>query len=118
MNKLQKRQQDNARRRARRVRATITGTAQRPRLSVFKSNRSVYAQLIDDAKGHTLASVSAKEVAQAGNKTQAAQAAGELIAKKAKALNIESAVFDRGGNQYHGRVQAIAESARNAGLKI
>lgn len=118
MNKLQQRQQHNARQRARRVRAIVSGTAERPRLSVFKSNRGVYVQLVDDEAGRTVASVNVKEVATAGNKTQAAQAAGELIAKKAKELNIERAVFDRGGNKYHGRVKAIADGARAAGLQI
>lgn len=118
MSKLQQRQQHNARQRARRVRAKISGTARRPRLSVFKSNRSVYLQLIDDIAGRTLASVAMKELGAKGTKTDLAQAAGALLAKKAKDLKIERAVFDRGGNQYHGRVKAVAEAAREAGLQI
>jgi large subunit ribosomal protein L18 len=103
--------------RRRRVRAKITGTAERPRISVFRSNRGVFAQLIDDDSGRTLAAVnwtedelkSLKRMEQAGK-------AGQLLAERAKAAGIETAVFDRGGYQYHGRVKALAEGAREGGL--
>ncbi len=104
-------------RRRRRVRARVSGTAQRPRLSVYRSNRGVFAQLVDDQRGHTLAAVNwiepqLRELAAA----EQAKRAGELIAERAKALGIEACVFDRGGYQYHGRVQALAEGAREGGL--
>ena len=103
--------------RRRRVRAKVTGTAERPRISVFRSNRGVFAQLIDDESGRTLAAVnwtedelkSLKRMEQAGK-------AGQLLAERAKAAGIETAVFDRGGYQYHGRVKALAEGAREGGL--
>lgn len=118
MNKLQKRQHHNAERRKGRIRAKIAGTATVPRLHVFRSNRGVYVQLIDDERGVTLASVAAKEVSAAGSKTAMSEAAGKAIAEKAKQLSIGKAVFDRGGRQYHGRVKAIADGARAAGLEI
>jgi len=96
--------------RKRRVRAGIYGTAERPRLSVFRSNRFIYAQLIDDANSRTLAAVSTKEVSGAGDKKNQAQAAGLLMAKKAKEKGIKSAVFDRGAYKYHGRIKALAEA--------
>ena len=105
--------------RRRRVRAKIRGTAERPRISVFRSNRGIFAQLIDDDSGRTLPSVnwtegdlrSLKPMEQAGK-------AGELLAERAKAAGIESAVFDRGGYQYHGRVRAFAEGVREGGLAV
>jgi large subunit ribosomal protein L18 len=104
-------------RRRRRVRARIVGTAERPRLSVYRSNRGVFAQLIDDRKGHTVAAVNWIEPdlrkLSAGEQ---AKRAGELLAERAKAAGVESCVFDRGGYQYHGRVKALAEGAREGGL--
>jgi large subunit ribosomal protein L18 len=106
-------------RRRRRVRARVTGTAERPRLSVFRSNKGVFAQLIDDRKGHTVAAVNWIEP-ELKSLTASAQAgkAGELLAERAKAAGVETCVFDRGGYQYHGRVKALAEGAREGGLKF
>jgi large subunit ribosomal protein L18 len=106
-------------RRRRRVRSKITGTAERPRLSVFRSNRGVFAQLIDDREAKTLAAVSwiEPELRKLGPMEQAKRV-GELIAERAKAAGIETCVFDRGGYRYHGRVKALAESAREGGLKF
>jgi large subunit ribosomal protein L18 len=106
-------------RRRRRVRARVTGTAERPRLSVYRSNKGVFAQLIDDRKGHTLAAVNWIEP-DLKSLTASAQAkkAGELLAERAKAAGIETCVFDRGGYQYHGRVKALADGAREGGLKF
>ncbi len=104
-------------RRRRRVRARITGTPDRPRLSVYRSNRGVFAQLIDDSKGHTVAAVNWIEP-ELRKLTAGEQAkrAGELLAERAKAAGVETCVFDRGGYQYHGRVKALAEGAREGGL--
>jgi len=104
-------------RRRRRVRARVVGTAERPRLSVYRSNKGLFAQLIDDAAGHTLAAVNwteaeLRELAP----TEQAKKAGELLAERGKGAGIESCVFDRGGYQYHGRVRALAEGAREGGL--
>jgi large subunit ribosomal protein L18 len=106
-------------RRRRRVRAKVAGSAERPRLSVYRSNRGVFAQLIDDDAGCTLAAVNwiEPELRKLTAATQAKRA-GELLAERAKAAGIESCVFDRGGYQYHGRVQALAEGAREGGLKF
>jgi len=104
-------------RRRRRVRARITGTAERPRLSVFRSNRGIFAQLVDDRAGHTLAAVNWIEPElRKLTATEQAKKAGELLAERAKAAGVETCVFDRGGYQYHGRVQALAEGAREGGL--
>lgn len=106
-------------RRHMRVRGKISGTAERPRLSVYRSNKNIYAQLIDDVKGVTLASASTIDSEVSGkNKTEQASGVGELIAKRAAAKNITNVVFDRGGYLYHGRVQALAEAARENGLKF
>jgi large subunit ribosomal protein L18 len=106
-------------RRRRRVRAKVHGTAQRPRVSVFRSNRGVFAQLIDDEGGRTLASVSWTEDALKGlPRLDQARRAGATLAERAKAAGVERAVFDRGGYQYHGRVKALAEGAREAGLQF
>jgi large subunit ribosomal protein L18 len=106
-------------RRRRRVRARIVGSAGRPRLSVYRSNRGVFAQLVDDAEGRTLAAVNWTEPElrklSAGEQ---AKRAGELLAERAKAAGVESCVFDRGGYQFHGRVKALAEGAREGGLKF
>jgi large subunit ribosomal protein L18 len=104
-------------RRRRRVRAKVHGTAERPRISVFRSNRGVFAQLIDDDAGRTLAAVSWTEPELKSLKPmEQAKQAGATLAERAKAAGVESAVFDRGGYQYHGRVAALAEGAREGGL--
>lgn len=100
-----------------RVRAKISGTAERPRLSIFRSNSNIYAQLVDDTKSLTLASSSDHGVKK-GTKTEKATEVGKDIAKKAQEKNITAIVFDRAGYKYHGRVKAIAEAAREAGLKF
>ena len=106
-------------RRRRRVRAKITGSEQRPRISVFRSNRGIAAQLIDDASGRTLAAVSWTEGELKGLKPmEAATKGGELLAERAKAAGIDTAVFDRGGYQYHGRVKAFAEGVREGGITV
>ncbi len=102
-----------------RIRKKISGTAAKPRLSVFRSNTEIYAQLIDDDNGVTLAAASSKEkdvVAQKVNKTEKSKLVGVAIARKATELGIASVVFDRGGNLYHGRIKAVADGAREAGL--
>lgn len=103
-----------------RVRAVISGTAQRPRLGVFRSLSNIYAQLIDDKTGTTLAAASSldREFEGAGGNKDAARKVGLLIAKRAKEKGIESVVFDRGGYLYHGRVKELAEGAREGGLKF
>src|SRR5438045_8488137 len=102
--------------RRRRVRAKVQGTGERPRVSVFRSNRGVFAQLIDDESGRTLASVNWTESDLRSLKPmEQAAKAGELLAQRAKAAGVETAVFDRGGYQYHGRVKALAEGAREGG---
>ena len=105
--------------RRRRVRAKVTGTAERPRISVFRSNRGIAAQLVDDLAGHTLAAVSWTE-SSLRDKSPMEQAgeAGKLLAERAQAAGISSAVFDRGGYQYHGRVKAFAEGVREGGLTV
>jgi len=105
-------------RRHARVRTKISGDARRPRLAVYRSNRHIYAQLIDDVQARTLAAASDREVSGAATKTEAAKAVGELLAERAKRAGIESAVFDRGGRLYHGRVAAVAEGAREKGMSI
>ena len=105
--------------RMRRVRAKGVGTADRPRVSIFRSNRGIAAQLIDDDKGHTLAAVAWTEAELKGLKPlEACAKAGELLAQRAKAAKVETVVFDRGGYQYHGRVKAFAEGLREGGLKV
>ncbi|BBH24013.1 50S ribosomal protein L18 [Paenibacillus baekrokdamisoli] len=106
-----------------RVRKKINGTTQRPRLSVFRSSKHIYAQLIDDVLGVTVASASTldKEIAEQvtnGGNIEAARKIGELIANRAKAKGVEQIVFDRGGYLYHGRIQALADAAREAGLEF
>ncbi len=103
--------------RRRRVRAKVVGSAERPRIAVFRSNRGVAAQLIDDSSGRTLAAVSWTESdLKTLPRMDQARRAGELLAERAKAAGLDSAVFDRGGYQYHGRVRALAEGAREGGL--
>jgi large subunit ribosomal protein L18 len=104
-------------RRRRRVRAKIRGSAARPRISVFRSNRGIFAQLIDDDSGRTLASVNWTETELRGlGPMEQATRAGALLADRAKAAGVETAVFDRGGYRYHGRVKALADGAREGGL--
>ena len=106
-------------RRRRRVRAKVHGTAERPRISVFRSNRGLFAQLIDDDAGRTLAAVQWTEDALKSLKPmEQANEAGKLLASRAKDAGIDTAVFDRGGYQYHGRVKALAEGAREGGLSF
>jgi large subunit ribosomal protein L18 len=103
------------------IRKKVSGTAQLPRLSVFRSNTDMYVQLIDDVNGATLASASSRDkdiAAQKGTKTEKSKMVGEAIAKKAIALGLATCVFDRGGFLYHGRVKAVAEGAREGGLKF
>jgi large subunit ribosomal protein L18 len=113
---LDKRGQKNRRRG--RIRRRIFGTAERPRFSVYRSNVHIYAQLIDDLEGHTLTAADSREVEGAENRTDAARQVGELLANRAGDAGIETAVFDRGGNKYHGRVAALAEGARSGGLEF
>ena len=104
--------------RRKRVRRKIVGMPERPRLSVYRSNIHIYAQLIDDHAGHTLAAADSREVGEAENRTEAARKVGELIASRAVDAGIQEVVFDRGGNKYHGRIAALAEGARSGGLKL
>lgn len=105
--------------RRRRVRAKVHGTAERPRISVFRSNRGIAAQLVDDVAGKTIAAVQWTEPELRDlKKSEQSSKAGELLAQRAKAAGIESAVFDRGGYQYHGRVKAFAEGVREGGLAV
>jgi large subunit ribosomal protein L18 len=113
---LQKRMHREKRRK--RVRRKVAGTAERPRLSVYRSNVHIYAQLIDDDAQATLAAADSREVGEVENRKDAARKVGELIASKASGAGIETAVFDRGGNKYHGRIAALAEGAREGGLKL
>ena len=106
-------------RRHRRVRGKLAGTAERPRLAVFRSNHGISAQLIDDQAGKTVAAASWQGLTKfKGSKTDQAKEVGKLIAAKAKAAGIEACVFDRGGYLYHGRVKALAEGAREGGLRF
>jgi large subunit ribosomal protein L18 len=106
-------------RRHRRVRGKITGTAERPRLAVFRSNRGIFAQLVDDSTGRTLAGASWVALKDfKGDKSAQAKEVGKQLAAAAKQAGIESVVFDRGGYLYHGRVKALAEGAREGGLKF
>jgi large subunit ribosomal protein L18 len=107
-------------RRHRRVRGKLFGTAERPRLVVFRSNRGIEAQLVDDIEGRTLAAASWLNLKKSfkGNKTAQAAEVGKLLAENAKKVNVETVVFDRGGYLYHGRVKALAEAAREGGLRF
>jgi large subunit ribosomal protein L18 len=104
--------------RRKRVRRKIIGTAERPRLSVYRSNVHVYAQLVDDYAGHTLVAADSREVGEAENRTEAARKVGELVARRAADAGVQEAVFDRGGNRFHGRIAALAEGARSGGLRL
>lgn len=99
-----------------RTRNKLKGTAERPRLAVFRSAQHIYAQIIDDTVGNTLVAASTLEVKVDGTKSDAAKAVGEAVAKKALEKGIDKVVFDRGGNLYHGRIKALADGAREAGL--
>jgi large subunit ribosomal protein L18 len=104
-----------------RIRKRVNGTNERPRLSVFRSNKQIYAQLVDDVTGHTLAAASSREEGifeQSGNKVDQSKLVGQLIAKKAVAAGISKVVFDRGGYLYHGRVKSLADGARDGGLQF
>ena len=104
-----------------RIRKKIAGEAQKPRLSVFRSNKDIYVQLIDDVKGVTLAAASSKEkdiAAQKANKVEISKLVGQAIARKAKDLGIDNVTFDRSGYLYHGRVRSLAEGAREGGLQF
>jgi len=106
-------------RRHRRVRGKVRGTSERPRLVVSRSNKGISAQLVDDMDGKTLAAASWLQIKSfKGNKTEQAAEVGKLLAQKAKSANIDVAVFDRGGYLYHGRVKALADAAREGGLKL
>lgn len=114
---------ESTQRRHRRVRKTVTGTSERPRLAVFRSNAHIYAQVIDDVAGHTLASASTldaglREKLSHGANCDASAAVGTLVAQRAIGRGISQVVFDRGGNLYHGRVKALADAAREAGLNF
>ena len=104
----------------RRIRKSLTGTAERPRLSVYRSNKEIYAQIIDDTTGKTLSAASSrdKDFKANGNKAEVAKEVGKAIAEKAKEAGIEAVAFDRGGYLYHGRVKQLAEGAREGGLKF
>ena len=104
-----------------RIRKTVSGTSQRPRLAVFRSNKEIYAQLIDDVNGKTITAASSRDKdidVSKSNKTEAANLVGKAIAKKAIKAGVESIAFDRGGYLYHGRVKSLAEGAREGGLKF
>lgn len=104
-----------------RIRGKVSGTEQRPRLSVYRSNKEIYAQLIDDRSGKTISSASSKDkdiASDKGNKEEKAKLVGKTIAEKAKSAGVESVSFDRGGYLYHGRVKSLADGAREGGLKF
>ena len=101
-----------------RIRKKISGTAERPRISVFRSNTQIYAQIIDDTAGKTLASSSSVELKAKGNKTEIAAQVGKALAAKAKEAGLANVVFDRGGYLFHGRVKALADGAREGGLNF
>lgn len=106
--------------RKRRIRAVVSGTPERLRLNVFRSGKHIYAQVIDDAVGHTLAAASSNEKngIKSGGNVAGAKAVGKLLAERAKEKGVKSVVFDRGGYQYHGRVKALADAAREGGLEF
>jgi len=117
MDKNKAKLQKNTRRHAK-VRSTITGTAERPRLSVFRSNREMFVQLIDDIKGVTIASADSREIKGAEGKTGVSFELGKMIAARGKEKKVSAVVFDRGSYRYHGRVKALAEGAREGGLEF
>jgi large subunit ribosomal protein L18 len=101
-----------------RIRKTVNGTASRPRLSVFRSNKEIYAQIVNDVDGVTIASCSSRELNISGPKIEAAKQVGKTVAEKAVALGVDAVSFDRGGYLYHGRILSLAEGAREGGLKF
>lgn len=103
-----------------RIRSKLSGTTERPRLVVFRSNANMYAQLIDDTKAHTIVAASTveKELAKAGSNIEGAKLVGQLVAKRAQAKGVKNVVFDRGGYLYHGKIKALADAAREAGLNF
>ena len=117
MDRAKKKQTTKIRRKAK-IRVKVKGTAKRPRLSVFRSNANIYVQIIDDDKGVTLASAHSKEIKSDGKKTEICFELGKELAKKALDKKIKETVFDRGGYQFHGRIKAVADGARESGLKI
>jgi len=117
MNRLEIKRTRHARRKAG-VRKTILGVPSRPRLSVYRSLSHIYAQVIDDLKGHTIAAASSRDEGVAGSKRDAAAAVGKLLAERARKAGIEAVVFDRNGYRFHGRVKALADAAREGGLKF
>lgn len=112
--------QDRRNKIRKRVRKAITGTASRPRLSVFRSNKEIYAQIIDDVEGKTIAAASSrdKDISAEGDKIKQAELVGKNLAEKAKKAGVETISFDRGGYLYHGRVKSLADGAREGGLKF
>lgn len=121
MNTIEKRRQLD--RRKRRVRKRVFGTSERPRLNVFRSCAHIYAQIIDDVRGHTLAAASSLDKTlvntfKSSGGTAAAKAVGKLLAERAKSANVRAVVFDRGGRLYHGRIKALAEASREGGLQF
>lgn len=100
------------------IRNKIVGTSERPRLSVFKSNKAVYAQLVDDSKGHTIAAANSIELGAKANNIDNSKQVGAKLAERAKAAGIETVLFDRSGYQYHGKIKALADGAREGGLKF
>ncbi len=100
------------------IRNRLSGTAECPRLSVFKSNKAIYAQIIDDVNGHTLVAASSKEIGKPSLNVESAKEVGKKLAEKASANGVESVVFDRSGYVYHGKVKALADGAREGGLKF
>ena len=117
MNKQQHKQLKHQLRKGR-VRSRVSGTDKRPRLSIFRSNSQIYAQLIDDVSGKTIAASSTVNLKVTGNKTAQAEAVGKSVAEQAVAKGVKAVVFDRGGYKYHGRVKALADAARTAGLQF
>jgi len=100
------------------IRKNISGTVEKPRVSVFKSNKAIYAQLIDDVNGKTLASASTKEIGKKGLNVKIAREVGKKLSENAKSAGIVTVVFDRSGHKYHGRVKSLADGAREGGLKF
>ena len=100
------------------IRTKLSGTTDKPRLSVFKSNKGIYAQIIDDVNGHTIVAASSNEIGNAGVNVETAKEVGKKLAEKAGASGVEKVVFDRGGYLYHGRIKALAEGAREGGLNF
>ena len=118
MKNIEKIKRENRTKRHKKVRAKVFGTAKIPRLNLYRSNKSLFIQLIDDKTGATLASVNNKEIKSGKTKIEKAKEAGKLIAEKAKKADVKKVVFDRGGFQYHGRVKAVADGAREGGLEF